>query len=256
MRYEPFDWYETPLLYDIVHGQGSDDDAAFVDAAHTLYGGRSRTKRALEPACGSGRVMLGLHDRGWNVVGFDTSEGMLALAAKRCPRSALSRQSMVDFRLRGRFDLAYNLASTFKHLESERDARRHLVRVADVVRSGGLYLLGLHASNYDDSRRKRERWTGRRDGTHVVCNMQRWPADARRRRERARARLIVERNGRTRRYETCWNFRSYDATELRGLIAQEPRFQHLATYGFDHDLRRPHALGDGQLDHVLVLRRR
>ena len=61
--------------------------------------------------------------------------------------------------------------------------------VDTALRPGGVFALGLHLTDYAQDRRQRERWVGRRGGTQVVCNLQSWPPDRRRRRERLRSRL-------------------------------------------------------------------
>ena len=257
MRYEPFEWYEVPLYYDIVFDQTTAEEAAFVEAVFVEHAAvrPRRGRTVLEPACGSGRLLQERARRGWRAAGFDASAGMVALAAARAPDASIWRDDMISFRTRSTFDLAFNLLSTFKHVERERDAQRHLGRVAEVLRPGGLYVLGVHTTDYEETRRRRERWVAARDGVEVTCNIQVWPADRAARRERVRARLVVDDHGETRRLESHFNFRTYDEEELEALVASEPRLRHVATYGFDHDIRRPRAMGDGRLDQVLVLRR-
>jgi SAM-dependent methyltransferase len=195
--------------------------------------------------------------RGWRMTGFDLSEGMVAMARKRAPRAEVRGQAMQSFRVpRGGFELAFNLLSTFKHVLSERDARAHLRLMADALRPGGLYLLGVHLSEYEDRQRRRERWEASRGRVHVVCNLQRWPADPARRRERVRSRLKVTEHGVTSGYETHFAFRTYDVDQLGALLRSEKRFAHVASYGFDHDIERPIDLWGNRLDFVLVLRRR
>ncbi|MCA9618137.1 MAG: class I SAM-dependent methyltransferase [Myxococcales bacterium] len=269
LRYQPFDWYETPRYYDIVYDGDSAAEVQFlvdVYAAHGAgsrgggahgRGGRARRTRprVLEPACGTGRHFPGLVARGFTCVGFDIEEGMLAMARARCPEATLTRQSMQTFRVRGHFDLAFNLLSSFKHILDPEGATSHLRRIADALHPGGLYILGLHESEYDLPHRKRERWQGHRDDTHVTVNLQVWPANPTTRLEHVRSRLIVEQGGERRGYESHWDFRTYDDHEIRSLIAEEPRLRLEAVYGFEHRVDRPHELGGERLDHVLVLRR-
>ena len=69
-----------------------------------------------------------------------------------------------------------------------------------------------------------------------------------------RSRLVLQEGGRTKRIETTWDFRTYDAGELRGLLAAVPEFEHVATYDFTYGPE--YELDDDGLDKVLVLRRR
>lgn len=259
MRYATFDWYEDCLYYDIVFDSDTEGEAEFLEILRDRHG-RSRGRRALEPACGSGRLVAALAEREWRVRGFDLSEGMLRFARRRLRdrglRASLARADMSAFTTRERFDLAYCLVSTFKHLADEASARGHLECVARALAPGGVYVLGLHLTDYDDRRRQRERWVAERDGIAVTCNIQSWPPDRRRRTERVRARMIVREQGLERGLETTWSFRTYSLRQLRSLLASVPALEHVATYGFDHDADRPVDLDGRQSDVVLVLRRR
>ena len=258
MRYLPFDWYETPKYYDIIFDADTEREAAFLDDVYDEHGSppTRRHRRVVEPACGSGRLLAAMKRRGWRVEGFDLSEGMIAAARRRCPRAKLSIQPMQDFRVEPGVDLAFNLVSSFKHVLTERGARSHLRCMARCLRPGGLYVLGIHESEYAWEGRKRERWVVERDGVHVVCNIQVWPPNRRTRLEKVRSRLVVTERGISRGYESRWDFRTYDAGQIRSLLRSCRALEHVATYGFDHRLDAPHELGGDRLDHVLVLRRR
>lgn len=253
------DWYETPRYYDAIFDLGTDAEADFLEDVASLHG-RSPGGRVLEPACGSGRLVEALARRGWRVTGFDRSASMLDFATRRtaglAPRPRLVRAELADFSLPGPFDLAHCLVSTFKYLLDEASARSHLECVAHSLAPGGLYVLGFHLSDYGHDARQRERWVAEQDGERIVCNIQSWPPDRRRRIERLRSRLRVERPQGELRSETLWDFRTYDAAQTRRLLARVPALEHLATYDFTYDLDAPRELDDAQLDCVLVLRRR
>jgi SAM-dependent methyltransferase len=262
------DWYESPRYYDIVFEAGSTREARFLESAQRRYG-LSRGRRALEPACGSGRLVLALARRGWNVTGLDLSEPMLAYARERIERARLratiagakfrarvARADMAAFRFAGPFDLAHCLVSTFKYLLDESGARSHLECVARALAPGGIYALGFHLSEYGARSRCRERWVERRGRTTVICNTQVWPADRRSRLENVRTRLLVRERGRELRTETSWRFRAYDEHQVIRLFRSVPELEHVATYDFGYDIDRPRDWPDEQLDCVFILRRR
>lgn len=260
--FRELDWYETPRYYELVFGTTTEREAEFLERAFELHAsGRARRgRRALEPACGSGRLVEALARRGWAVTGFDASRAMLDYAAKRLRRARLEAKlveaRLESFALRGRFELAHCLVSTFKYLVTERDAREHLRRVAAALVPGGIYVLGFHLSEYGLDARSRERWVARRGATQVVCNIQSWPPDRRTRLERVRSRLVVRERGEELRTETNWDFRTYDEREAKRLLRSVPELEHVATYGFEHDADRPLPFDGERLDVVLVLRRR
>lgn len=251
------DWYDTPHWYDIVFDAGTRTEADFLEAVQRKHGVAGR--RVLEPACGSGRLVLELARRGRAVTGFDLSRPMLDFARARLARArrkaTLLEADMTSFRLPGRFELAHCLVSTFKYLLDERSAAAHLACVARALVPGGIYVLGFHLADYGSRSFSRERWVERRGRTSVVCNTQVWPADRRSRLERVRTRLVVREGARERRSETEWLFRTYDAREVRTLLERVPELEHVATYDFGHDAERPIRFDGERLDVVLVLRR-
>ncbi len=276
-RYEAIDWYDTPRWYDLVFDEGTEREADFLEAVHALHATRrgprdtsgrarnasrasTRPLRVLEPACGSGRLVAELARRGHRVHGFDLNERMLDFARVRLSKSKLRASlavgDMSAFTTPARFDLAHCLVSTFKYLQDERAATNHLRCVADALVPGGLYVLGLHLTDYSSRSRSRERWVARDGRTRVVCNTQVEPADRARRLEAVRTRLVVTTGARELRSETRWTFRTYDVRELKQLLARVPALVHVATYDFTHDVDTPRALDGELLDVVLVLRRR
>ena len=78
-RYEPFDWYRTPLYYDIIFDVDTDTEASFVDAMYERHV-QTCGWRMLELACGSGPLVAAMTRRGFNVTGFDISQAMLRFA--------------------------------------------------------------------------------------------------------------------------------------------------------------------------------
>jgi SAM-dependent methyltransferase len=260
--YQTLDWYEAPRWYDAIFDVGTATEADFLEGAFARHGtARVRgARRVLEPACGSGRLVVELARRGWQVTGFDASRAMLDFAAERLTAEGLSARlleaRLESFRLPPRFHLAHCLVSTFKYLLSEEHAVAHLNGVAGALVQGGIYVLGFHLSDYRHGGIERERWTAQSHGADVTCTIQGWPPDRRRRREKVRSRLRVVRGGEEQRFETSWDFRTYDAAQVRRLLAAVPELEHVATYDFTHDLRSARELDDEQLDTVLILRRR
>lgn len=257
-KYEPFDWYATPLYYDIIFDLGTKDEADFLQAMHEKYC-QSDGHRILEPACGSGRLLIELARRGYDCLGYDTEPGMVQYAHELINASGQNIKvvpgKMESYRAKRKVDLAFCLVSTFKYLLTEEDAEAHLHATADSLKPGGIYVLGLHLSEYGETQRVRERWVNEREGIHVVCNIQSWPADAETRTEKVRSRLIVTEQNQTRQFESNWLFRTYDGQELLSLLDKVPQFEHVATYDFTYRPERPVEFDEEQLDQILVLRR-
>ncbi|QQE13302.1 class I SAM-dependent methyltransferase [Planctomycetota bacterium] len=282
-KYQPFDWYRTPLYYDMIFDEGTQDEADFIEAAAELYCATNRRDpqnlKILEPACGSSRLILELAKRGHTCTGFDLEPGMIdysnELLKKNKLDAHLSVQDMTSFKYpkSKKFDVAHCVVSTFKYLIEEEDARTHLQLVADSLKPGGIYILGLHLTPPRQLTKLRERWTAHRDGVHVTCNIQSWPPNYRKRTEAIRSRLIVtplpgstaigESNPNqkvkptkdSQYYESSWTFRTYNLKQLKSLLTSVPDFDLLATYDFNHDITYPIKFGS-QLDNVLILQKK
>jgi len=192
-----------------------------------------------------------------------------------------------DFRVpAASFDLAHCLYSTLLHATAPGEAERHLRLVTDALRVGGLYVLGLHLTDYRRTEVIRERADCRRGSTRVIYTLRHGLPDRRLRIQPMRCRLTVRegasdrkrlggtsrhqrdtsisrtRNGRAksisdspRRLESNWNFRTYDDRELGTLLRSEPRLRLIATHDFHHDLQALNEGRDATFDRVLVLRR-
>ncbi len=255
------DWYDTPLYYDIIFDEDTAVEAGFLEAVMEKHGRRG--KDILEPACGSGRLVVEMAKRGYRVHGFDLSEPMLEFARERLSSAevmaSLKQDAMESFTVprNRRFDLAHCFVSTFKYLLTEEAAHANLQGVADILKPGGVYVLGLHLSDYTRTSYQHERWTGSRNGVDVICNIRSWPPDPKTRLEPIRSRLRIEEHGKPPRVQdTHWNFRTYDAAQLRRLLRTVPSLEVVACYDFNCDIASPREFDDTQDDLVLILRRR
>lgn len=262
-RVREIDWYDTPAAYDIVFGADTRDEATFLLAMLERHGPRptSRRRRILEPACGSGRLVIELARRGQAVTGFDLNPRMLAYArerlAKRGLRARLFEGDMTRFRVAERFELAHCLVSTFKYLLDERGARAHLAAVARALVPGGLYVLGFHLTDYARTTTSRERWVASRGRTRVTCVTSVAPADARARLEDVTTRLTIERGADRTRSVTRWRFRTYDGRQFERLLAAVGDFELVALHDFHYEPGYERSTTtDGIADCVFVLRKR
>ncbi|MEM1110168.1 MAG: class I SAM-dependent methyltransferase [Planctomycetota bacterium] len=275
--YAPFDWYETPIYYDIIFDVDTEKEAVFLEQCHALHASDAEPGRklsVLEPACGSGRLMAALAKRGHRVAGVDLSEGMLDFARKRFKAEGVSgklaRAPMQDFELpasggggasggRGGYDLAHILVSSFKYLDNDEDAAACLNCITNHLRPGGVLVLGLHLTEPDEDQRTLERWRAQRDGLDVICTIRSAPPDHANRTEQLRSRVVArdlnQPNAEPKRYESHWTFRTYDEPQFRSLLRKAPGLEHVATYTFHHDIDLPTTLDGDDLGVVLVLRR-
>ncbi|MFT5081242.1 MAG: hypothetical protein ACI84E_001901, partial [Planctomycetota bacterium] len=71
-----------------------------------------------------------------------------------------------------------------------------------------------------------------------------------------RSSITVEENGRIRRTQTDWKFRTYNSDQFRKLLAKVPDFELVCTHDFEFNIDECFDLNDGQYDVLVVLRRR
>jgi SAM-dependent methyltransferase len=253
------DWYDHPRYYDIAFRSETVPEADFIEAACRKYC-PFPVRRLVEPACGTGRLVVELAGRGYRVSGFDLSEPSLEYLRRRLRRTKLSasvfRADMADFRLAKPVDAAYCTFDGFRHLLSEAAARRHLECVAANLRRGGIYILGFHLLPPDASEECIERWSERRGGTRVGVTLRVLSCDRRRRIETLRVSLLVREGGREKRLRHDFPFRLYTAAQFRRLLASVPEFELCDVYDFWYEIDRPLKLSNELGDAVFVLRRR
>lgn len=224
------EFYADPALYDLIHAEGTDDECWFLDRIAAEHGNGG--KAALEPACGTGRYFPGLLKRGWIVHGYDLLPKMVAFARARLKkwgaRATVAVGDMVSYRPKGKYDLAFNLLSTFRHLQTDRDALAHLRGTYDALNPGGLFVLGLDLALYGADEPDEEVWTARRGGKTVNHVMMTLPPDAKKRREKIINFVTVGKKT----FQSAYDLRSYDAEEMASLILRT-KFSLPSCYGYD-----------------------
>ncbi len=101
--------------------------------------------RILDLGCGQGRHGIELGRRGYEVTGIDLSDYLLDVAAARA-RAAGVKLRLVKGDMRealagARFDIALSLFTSFGYFRDERDDRKVLGAVAQMLCPGGRFLL-------------------------------------------------------------------------------------------------------------------
>jgi len=252
-------WYEFPQYYDLAFRSETGPEADFIEAACQKYCDFP-VRRLLEPACGSGRLVVEMASRGYRVTGLDLSRTALdylrSKLKRRGLRARLLRADMADFRLPCRFDAAYNTFDGFRHLLDQQQARSHLKCIADCLRPGGIYILGFHLLPPDASPHCIERWTERRGRLRVTVTLRVLGTNRRLRREQIRISLLVRSGRRVLRIRDEFPLRIYTAGQFLELLASVPELQLCDVYDFWYEIDRPLRLDDRMSDTVFILKRR
>lgn len=132
----------------------------------------------LEPMCGSGRYLLPLLARGFDVTGSDASPSMLAACRARAKRlglePALTEQRLEALSGDRRFGLIFIPSGSFCLITDETTALAALVRVRELLAANGRFIVEIERR---DRARSSElsgtwggRWVTRPDGAKIVLN--------------------------------------------------------------------------------------
>lgn len=166
--------YADPLIYDILHQDGTLDDVRLFERLAKKFG-RKTTSSWLEPACGSGRYLLALAKRNQLAIGLDTSADMLAYLrskAKQLGKDADSRVktlcgTMERFSLKGlapnaKVDAAFNPINSIRHLATDKAMISHLRCIKASLNEDGVYIVGMSLSAYGLEDITEDIWNGSR----------------------------------------------------------------------------------------------
>ncbi len=252
-------WYDYPHYFDLAFRSETRLEADFLQAAFRKYA-RRPVRSLLEPACGSGRLIAEMAARGYRATGFDLSRPMLDYAAQRLARrqlkGALFEADMAEFRLPRPVDAAFNTFNSFRHLLTEKAARRFLECTAESIQPGGVFVLGLHLVPLDAEEGSSERWTARHGQTRLTVTLRVIDFDRSKRIEQLRVSSLVRSNGKTVRLRSEFPYRLYTAAQLKRLLASVPQWELCDVFEFWYEIDQPRELDDEMSDTLLVLRRR
>jgi SAM-dependent methyltransferase len=250
--------YDHPRWYDMVFGADCAAEIKFIEGCARRYLDRP-PKRLFEPACGTGRLLLRFAKRGYQVAGLDLNEKAIAFCNEKFVKQSLKPTAwvadMCDFKVSKPFDLAFNTINSFRHVNSEEGAIAHLRCMANAVRRGGLYLLGLHLTPTKGTPNDNEGWSVRRG--HLSIRTWMWPVEKlpRKRLERFGIRFDIRTPTRHLRIDDELRLRSYTAPQMNDLFASAKSWKILGTYDFRYNLKKPVSVDERTEDVVFVLRR-
>ena len=278
IRLTPFEWmcpgrqktmtqqiigsiYDYPNVYDVLFSDTCRAEIKFLTAMFKQFGNKNTTS-VFEPACGSGRLLYHLAKLGFTVTGLDLNPRAVAFCNRRLKRHGFRESacvgnmasfSLADFGGKKKFDAAFNLVSSFLHLTTEADAQAHLHAVADVLKPGGIYLLGIHLKPKGQQHCSQERWSIRRGSLSVKSHLQSSSQDIKKRIEMIEVHIEAETPKKRYAIVDHFPFRIYTAKQFSDLLAAVDRFDVLATYSFDYDIASPIKVTTDTEDVVYVL---
>jgi len=251
--------YDHPKYYDVAFGSSSREEADFFEACIKAHAKR-RIRRVFEPACGTGRMLLEFAQRGYSVIGTDTNPNAVAYCnarlVRRGFRPAARVGDMTEVRLPGKLDAAFNPVNSFRHLLTESAAETHLMSVAECLRPGGIYVLGVHLIPRTPDRMLTEKWEARRGKLSVTARVWSKGVDSRKRLETCGISYHIRTPKLTRRIRSELVLRTYSARQMKNLLKKIHKLELVATHDFDYEIDATSPITPETEDVMLVLRRR
>lgn len=252
-------WYDYPQYFDMVFRDETAAEVEFFLAAFDRFAD-GPVKRVFEPGCGSGRLVTAMAAGGFDVTGIDLNVPSLNYLRRKLKRRGLSATlTQADFTnldLPGTFDAAFCTFNTFRHLTDEASAVSHLKSVAAQLRSGGLYILGLHIIPLDAEKQCTERWKASHGVTTVNVTLRVTDFNRRKRIEQIHVVLTARSPGQTIRCRTDFPLRLYTVNQFMKTLASVPELEIVGSYDFNYDLESPREIDDDLIDSVFVLKKR
>jgi SAM-dependent methyltransferase len=254
------DWYDYPQYFDLGFQDETEKEVAFLPLAFERFG-TGEMKRILEPGCGSGRLIVSLAEKGYDVTGFDLSDSMLKFLNKQLAKKKLKattyKQDMTTFEVDEPYDVVLNTFNTFRHLLTEDAAESHFHAVAKALRPGGLFFFGLHLLPHYADERCIERWTSKTGSTSVTFTLKVVEWDRRKRIETLRISMLIRKpNQEPTRVRSEIFLRTYRVQQLQSLLKKIPELELVETYDFWYEIDEPIKLTRDSSDSLLVFRKR
>ncbi len=257
-KIEEVNWYDHPEWYEFGFLKDTPREGRFlvdVFKKHVPF----PVTRVLETGCGSGRLVREMARRGFQTTGLDLNTTALAYCKKKLEAEKLEGQlvqgNMVDFDFDQPFDAAFNAINTFRHLETEASAIRHLKCVARHLKPGGVFVLSLHLVPRGGELWGTERWGTRSTNLSVYYSLTVTDVDLKKRIERLKITMNVKTQGLQYRLSDEIRLRLYDVEQLKETLSKVKQLNLVGVYDFWFNIRQPRRLSHSICDTVLVLQR-
>jgi SAM-dependent methyltransferase len=251
--------YDYPKYYDLVYGSDWKAEFDFLEDCFERHA-QGIVQRLFEPACGTGRLLIKFADVGYQVGGVDLNPKAIDYCNHRLEKAGHPPSTQVgdmcDFRLDAPVDAAFNTINSFRHLGTQKQALAHLRCVAQALRPGGLYVLGLHLTPTATEPIQAESWSARRGNLAVLSRMWVIDCDLAKRRETVGVSFDVYTPSKQFRIEDEIAFRTYTRRQMGALLSQIAEFEVTAVYDFGYDIENPIEIDAHSEDVVYVLRKK
>lgn len=253
------DLYDYPKYYDLVYGSDWKAEFDFLEDCFEKHAD-GIVEKLFEPACGTGRLLIKFAEAEYQVAGVDLNPKAIGYCNERLAKGGFPESTfigdMCDFQVKKPVDAAFNTINSFRHLGTQKQAVDHLQCVADALRPGGLYILGLHLTPTAVEPMQEESWSARRGNLAVLSRMWVLDCNLKKRCETVGVTFDVYTPKRQFRIEDEIRFRTYTFRQMKSLLAEIDEFEVTAVYDFGYDVNNPIEIDAQTEDVVYVLKKR
>lgn len=110
---------------------------------------KSGPLRVLDIGCGTGEIAIQLAVEGFEVVGVDLSEDMLAVANNKAMEAGVKvefyKQNMVDISGFDPFDIVVIFCDSLNYLHTEEEVQKTFQNVFQLLKQDGMFLFDVHS---------------------------------------------------------------------------------------------------------------
>lgn len=137
--------YRTPELYDVIY-RFDPISIRLMKMCHDILGrnGKEAPDSVLDLGCGTAFKSAYLHDSGYECVGVDYLEPMIAYARREYPDIRFEVGDIRDVRVGREFDVITCLGWVLENVHSMADIERSMATFVAHAKEGTLLVLGLH----------------------------------------------------------------------------------------------------------------
>lgn len=252
--------YDYPKYYDLIFGSDWKAELDFLEDCFERYTDRV-VEKLFEPACGTGRLLFKFAQAGYQVSGNDLNPKAIDYCNDRLTKAGFDPTAVVgdmsDFKVKQKFDAAFNTINSFRHLQTEKESVNHLKCISDGLAKGGLYVLGLHlCPSKADGYHAQESWSARRGNLQVNTNLYTMEYNPKKRFEKFAFTYDIYTPSKQFRIEDEMLFRSYTVKQMQNLFAAVPSLEVVETFDFCYKIDEPIVVDSKSEDVVYVLRKK
>lgn len=136
------------LYDDLASSLKTKDEIAFYEKNFT------KSQRLIEFGCGSGRLLIPLLKKGFNINGLDISKGMLQHLRRKLKQKKLTtkifNKDLTNFSLKSDFDGGILSQRTLNFITTQNGQKKALINISKILKKGAILIINLMPARSKD----------------------------------------------------------------------------------------------------------